>query len=102
MKPGELAYLKFRWKAPGGDSSQLTEMPVMKSAMAESFDGAGNALRFSAAVAAYGQKLRDNANLRGTKWSEILSWAGSANKGDPYRAEFIQLVKLAAVLSMDL
>jgi hypothetical protein len=65
MKPGELAYLKFRWKTPDGDRGQLTETPVMKSAMAESFESAGNALRFSAAVAAYGQKLRDNPNLKG-------------------------------------
>jgi Ca-activated chloride channel family protein len=98
MKPGELAYLKFRWKTPDGNNGQLAEMPVMKRAMAESFAAAGDALRFSAAVAAYGQKLRGNANLTNTKWSEIASWAESANKGDPYRAEFVQLVKLAAAL----
>jgi Ca-activated chloride channel family protein len=99
MKVGELAYLKFRWKEPDGDKSSLAAMPVLKSAAAETFDASDAGLRFSAAVAAYGQKLRDNPSLAGTKWSAIESWAGKSRGDDPYRAEFLQLVKLAASLS---
>jgi Ca-activated chloride channel family protein len=99
MKRDELAYLKFRWKAPDGDKSMLAAMPLMKNAAAKSFNNAGAGLRFSAAVAAYGQKLRNNPNLAGTKWSEIESWTDKARGDDPYHAEFLQLVKLAALLS---
>ena len=99
MKSGELAYLKFRWKEPDGSKSSLAGMPLDKDAAANTFSAAGTGLRFSAAVAAYGQKLRNNRGLAGTKWSEIESWADKSRGGDPYRAEFLQLVKLAASLS---
>jgi Ca-activated chloride channel family protein len=99
MKNDELAYLKFRWKAPDGDVSFGAETPVLKNAQAKTFAEAGTGLRFTAAVAAYGQKLRNNAGMEGVKWSAIESWADGARGDDPYRAEFLQLVKLAASVS---
>ncbi|MDR1979542.1 MAG: VWA domain-containing protein [Synergistaceae bacterium] len=93
MKRDELAYLKFRWKAADGDTSSKAEMPLMKSALAPSFEKSGTGLRFSAAVAAYGQKLR--GRLAETGWDQIEAWADGARGNDPYRAEFLQLVKLA-------
>jgi Ca-activated chloride channel family protein len=99
MKEDELAYLKIRWKAANGSESSEAEMPVMKKAISRSFEEAGTALRFSAAVAAYGQKLRGSHNLAKTAWRQIESWADGARGNDPYRAEFLQLVKLAASLA---
>ncbi|MDR1977459.1 MAG: DUF3520 domain-containing protein, partial [Synergistaceae bacterium] len=99
MMAGEIAYLKFRWKPADGDKSSLAGMPVMKSALAQSFEKSGSGLRFSAAIAAYGQKLRDNPNMAGTTWEQIASWANGARGADPYRAEFLQLVKLAGAVS---
>ncbi|MDR3281000.1 MAG: von Willebrand factor type A domain-containing protein [Synergistaceae bacterium] len=96
---GEAAYLKFRWKEPDGDQSSMAGVPILKERTAKSFEDAGAGLRFFAAVAAYGQKLRDNTNLAGAKWSQIESWADAARGDDPYRAEFLQLVKLAGTIS---
>jgi Ca-activated chloride channel family protein len=99
MKNDELAYVKLRWKEPDGDVSSKADMPLLKSAVSKTFADAGAGLRFSAAVAAYGQKLRDNPALGGVQWSAIESWTDHARGNDPYRAEFLQLVKLAASLS---
>ncbi|MDR1482632.1 MAG: von Willebrand factor type A domain-containing protein [Synergistaceae bacterium] len=98
-KFGEIAYLKFRWKEPDGNKSSLAELPVLKSESASQFDAAGAGLRFSASVAAYGQKLRGNPNLGETDWARIESWADASRGTDPYRAEFLNLVKLAGSIS---
>jgi Ca-activated chloride channel family protein len=103
MKKDELAYLKFRWKAAVGDQSEKESakagMPILKKAIARSFETAGTGLRFSAAVAAYGQKLRGNPNLTGTEWKQIKAWAQGPWKKDQYRAEFLKLVDLAGSIS---
>jgi Ca-activated chloride channel family protein len=94
-KAGEAAYLQIRWKEPDGRTSSLAATPILKSESASSFDTAGTALRFFASVAAYGQKLRDNPSLEKTAWSRIESWAEASRGTDPYRAEFLNIVKLA-------
>jgi Ca-activated chloride channel family protein len=95
----EMGYVKLRWKEPDGDVSSLAELPIMKTPAA-SFGGAGNDLRFSAAVAAFGQKLRDNPELSATSWKEIAAWAEAARGGDEggYRAELVRLIGLAESL----
>lgn len=98
MRRNELAYLKFRWKEPDGRTSSKAEMPVMKNALRRTFAEAGTGLRFSASVAAYGQKLRGNTGLANTSWEDIASWAESAKGNDAYRTEFLRLVGLAAAL----
>jgi Ca-activated chloride channel family protein len=97
-KAGEAAYLQFRWKEPNGNESSLAAMPVLKSESASSFNAAGTALRFFTSVAAYGQKLRGNPSLETTAWSRIESWAEASRGADPYRAEFLNLVKLAGAI----
>jgi Ca-activated chloride channel family protein len=96
-KADEIAYLKLRWKEPDGKSSELAEAPLMKQAASASFDDAGLALRFSAAVAAFGQKLRAAPELDETSWKEIAAWAEGARGKDPggYRSEMARLVGLA-------
>ena len=53
------------------------------------------------AVAAFGQKLRNNAAVAQTPWEHVAAWARSAKCEDSngYRAEFVQLVKDAKRLA---
>ena len=54
-------------------------------------------VRFAAAVAGFGQLMRADPYLKGFTLKDVASLA-SSNRGDDkfgYRAEFIQLVKLA-------
>lgn len=91
-KAKELAWLKIRWKYPQGKESQLVEFPLAPTINAPSED-----MRFRAAVAAFGQKLRDSEYLKNTSWQQIEQWALQAKGQDPqgYRAEFIRLIGLA-------
>ena len=91
-KTKELAWLKIRWKSPQGKESQLVEFPLAFAIKAPSED-----MRFRAAVAAYGQKLRGAGDLNNTSWQQIKQWAQKAKGEDPqgYRAEFIRLIGLA-------
>jgi Ca-activated chloride channel family protein len=100
-KTAEIAYLKFRWKEPDGKNSSLAELPILKKESVSRFDAAGEGLRFFASVAAFGQKLRGNPGLDKTTWRQIESWTDSARGRDPYRAEFLNLVKLAGVISSE-
>ena len=97
---GETAYVKLRWKAPEGDVSSLAEFTVMNTPAA-SFGAAGIDLRHSAAVAAFGQKLRDNPALSATSWKDIAAWAEGARGGDEggWRAELVRLIGLAESLA---
>ncbi|MBD7973446.1 VWA domain-containing protein [Escherichia whittamii] len=90
-KAKELAWLKIRWKYPQGNESQLVEFPLAPTINAPSED-----MRFRAAVAAFGQKLRDSEYLNNTSWQQIEQWALQAKGQDPqgYRAEFIRLIGL--------
>ncbi|MBI0130514.1 MULTISPECIES: VWA domain-containing protein [unclassified Snodgrassella] len=96
----EIAFLKLRWKAPRGQKSELASLPIEKKALASSFAKAGVETRFMAAVAAYGQKLRNNPELSKTSYQQIASWANNAKGEDKqgYRAEFVKLVRKAAAL----
>ncbi|EJU1096516.1 TPA: von Willebrand factor type A domain-containing protein [Escherichia coli] len=91
-KTKELAWLKIRWKYPQGKESQLVEFPLGPTINASSED-----MRFRAAVAAYGQKLRGSEYLNEISWQQIKQWAQQAKGEDPqgYRAEFIRLIELA-------
>ena len=91
-KAKELAWLKIRWKYPQGKESQLVEFPLAPTINAPSED-----MRFRAAVAAFGQKLRGSEYLNNTSWQQIEQWARQAKGPDQqgYRAEFIRLIGLA-------
>ena len=97
----ELAFLKLRWKAPNSDRSQLVSVPVLASASLQPFTQASIDTRFMGAVAAFGQKLRNNAAVAQTPWEQIAAWARGAKGEDinGHRAEFVQLVKDAKRLA---
>jgi len=93
---GELAWLRLRYKQPGEDQSILMEEAVM-SASGTSFEQAGEEARFAAAVAAFGQILRQNPNVEDLDFDQIYRIAKDARGEDDfgYRSEFLQLVRLA-------
>lgn len=98
---GELAFLKMRWKKPDGDTSELVTMPVTDGNAVAGVDAASADVRFSVAVAAFGQKLKGVPALQDYAYGSILGLAETARGSDPfgYRAEFLKLVRLAGGLA---
>ena len=96
----DYAFVKIRYKAPEGDASTLIETPVTAANAVPSFDAAGEDVRFSVAVAAFGQKLRGSDAVAGYGYDKIMEIASAARGADPfgYRAEFLSLVRLASAL----
>ncbi len=99
----ELGFLKMRYKALLGDTSKLIEMPIGRDLIVDDINKAGNDERFAAAVAAFGQKIKGSAYGEAITWQEITDLANGAKGADVdgYRAEFVQLVGLAALLDPD-
>ena len=94
----ELAFLKIRYKPPGGSTSKLIERPIGAGDVRPSLAAAPEATRFAVAVAAYGQKLRGDPWVdAGFDWDAVTGLAQGARGEDPYglRAEFVQLARAA-------
>lgn len=96
----EYAFVKIRYKLPDENVSKLITTPVTAANEVKSFDAAGADQRFSVAVAAFGQKLRDEDQTANFGYDRIAEIANAARGADPfgYRAEFLSLVRLAASL----
>ncbi|MGI9416992.1 MAG: vWA domain-containing protein [Geminicoccaceae bacterium] len=92
----EIAWLRLRYKRPGEDKSRLIERPV-PAVMETAFEDAAEEARFAAAVAGFGQILRQSVHVGRFDFDAVLKIARSARGEDPfgYRAEFLQLVSLA-------
>ncbi len=100
----ELANVRLRYKAPDGSTSRLIEQTVRRAdirALADLPAGQSRDLRFAAAVAAFGQKLRGGEYLADFDYGAIAQLAAGARGDDPngYRSEFLSLVKLADSLA---
>jgi len=97
----ELAFLKMRWKKPDGETSELDTMPVTDADAVADATAAPVDVRFSVAVAAFGQKLKGVAALQDYAYGSILGLAEASKGNDPfgYRAEFLKLVRLAGGIS---
>jgi Ca-activated chloride channel family protein len=95
----EYAFVKIRYKLPDGDVSKLITTPVAAS-NETAFAAAGDDQRFSVAVAAFGQKLRDADQTEKFGYDRIIEIAAAARGADPYgyRSEFLSLVRLASAL----
>lgn len=91
----ELAFLKMRWKAPESNTSQLASLAIVAPRQLTAFNAASSETQFMGAVAAFGQKLRNNPALQQISWTEIADWARAGKGTDDagYRAEFVQLVR---------
>lgn len=97
---GEYAFVKIRYKLPNEDVSKLITTPVTSANEVASFDQASTDQRFSVAVAAFGQKLRDEDATAKFGYDKIMEIATAARGADPfgYRSEFLSLVRLASAL----
>lgn len=95
---GEMMTLKFRYKAPDSDKSQLITHPVKNEVKA--WDKSTDNFRFAAAVAGFGMILRDSEYKGRASYAEVEKWAQNARGRDEngYRAEFIRLVEKASLL----
>ena len=91
----ELGFLKLRYKRPGESASTLIEAPIPAVET-----GATDDVRFSIAMAGFGELLRDGAYLGAWNWAEAIELAVSARGADPfgYRAEAVTLMRLAEAL----
>lgn len=91
----ELGFLKLRYKRPKEDVSNLLELPITNTSAA--IDSSAADVRFSTAVAAFGQLLKGEPYTQGYSFDDVLALAQGARGDDPfgYRAEFLNLVRLA-------
>ncbi|MEZ5540967.1 MAG: VWA domain-containing protein [Pseudomonadota bacterium] len=96
----ELAMVRVRYKLPQGDTSTLVEAAVLASATIGDIARTSDRYRFAAAVAGFGQLLRDGKYTGAFDYDDVLALARAARGDDPfgYRGEFLQLVNLAASL----
>jgi len=87
----ELGFLKLRYKEPGEDESILITTPIVAT-----LDAPADA-QFAAAIAGFGQLLRDGRYLGEWGYADAIALA-NANRGDDpfgYRNEAVQLIRLA-------
>ncbi len=92
----ELAWLRLRFKRPGESESMLLEQAVM-TASRTNFDQAPEEARFAAAVAGFGQILRQDPNIENLDFEQVHRIAKAARGEDEfgYRSAFLQLIRLA-------
>ncbi|MEM9426615.1 MAG: von Willebrand factor type A domain-containing protein, partial [Pseudomonadota bacterium] len=91
----ELGFLKLRYKEPGETTSVLVEAPIPVTETAASDD-----VRFSIAMAGFGELLRGGTYLGAWGWGDAIGLATGARGDDPfgYRAEAVTLMRLAEAL----
>jgi Ca-activated chloride channel family protein len=95
----ELLTVKFRYKTPGKDVSQLIVHSLQDRYT--TLAGTSNNYRLAVSVAGFGLLLR-KSEFRGTAtYGDVLRLATSAQSDDAegYRKELVQLIKKAAMLS---
>ena len=95
----ELVTLKLRYKEPTSKKSQLIEKLVFNNPIP--FETVSENLKLSASVAEFGLLLR-NSDFKGTaKFAHVIETAKKTlvNDNEGWRAEFIQLVKKAQLIS---
>jgi Ca-activated chloride channel family protein len=93
----ELGFLKLRYKKPNEDASQLISLPISDGLAKPALSDVPQDVRFSVAVAAFGDLVRGAPFVNGFTYDDVLSLAQSARGDDPfgYRAEFLNLARLA-------
>lgn len=108
----EYAFLKIRYKLPDGEGSKLITRPIVDADQAgiipegqdcsyapdcDPYNFIGDDTLFATAVASFGQMLKGGKYTGGMTYNDVIQMAQQA-KGDDefgYRAEFINLVRLA-------
>jgi len=93
----ELAFLKIRYKLPGQTTSHLITRAITPADETQDFAKLPADLRFAASVAGSAQLMRHDPYIKDFTFDRAISIA-SASKGEDrfgYRAEFVQLLRLA-------
>jgi Ca-activated chloride channel family protein len=95
--PEEYAFVKIRYKLPDSDTSETISRPVTRADEGKGRAATLREARFAAAVAGFGQLLRDKRHTGDFGYDEVIALARTATGGDPfgYRGEFIRLASLA-------
>ena len=95
---GEILTVKFRYKKPDGDKSQLLQAVVADRMIA--FEKASENLRFATSVAEFGMLLRDSEFKSAASFNHVYQTAKAAKGKDEegYRKEFLALVKKTSAL----
>ena len=98
---GEIGELRLRYKRPEEDESRAIARRIVLADAHESLDGTPDDFRFAAAVAAFGQHLRDNTRAAALALEDIAALAAGAKGEDDfgYRGDFVRLVELADELA---
>jgi Ca-activated chloride channel family protein len=101
-KQSEIGFLKLRYKLPKEEASRLTEFVIGPDQTTKTVAEATTEARFSVAVAAFGQLLRGTPHVQGYSWDDVIALANGARGEDAfgYRAEFVNLVRLAKSASV--
>jgi Ca-activated chloride channel family protein len=96
---GEYAFLRIRYKLPGEKVSKLIERPIGNAEEAASFAQVSEDMRFAAAVVGAAQLLRHDPYIKDFDYDRAINIANNAKGKDEfgYRAEFVQLLRLAKV-----
>ncbi|MDQ2862335.1 MAG: DUF3520 domain-containing protein, partial [Bacteroidota bacterium] len=105
QKPGkqpslsnEILTVKFRYKAPGKDNSDLIVHPVDDKIV--EMNNTSDNFRFAASVADFAMLLRDSKYKGNSSFEQVISLAAASTGDDNegYRKEFISLAKKAEKL----
>lgn len=99
MGSKELLTVKFRYKAPDGNSSLLFEKAVHD--VVTPFEQASVNYRFATAVAEFGMLLRGSSFRKASSYQHVYRTARAAlgNDREGYRKEFVNLVRKASALT---
>ena len=93
----EFGFLKLRYKLPKEEVSRLLTLAITPSLEVRTVAAAPEDVRFSIAVASFGQLLRGQPFMKAFTYDDVIALANSAKGEDPfgYRAEMVSLVRLA-------
>jgi len=97
----EMFTVKFRYKAPDGNTSRLLEKAVKNETLA--LNRTSDNFRFAASVAEMGLLLRQSEFKGDASFDQVISLARGARGADEegYRSEFIRLVDNAKLLAKE-
>ncbi len=95
----EILTVKFRYKEPGKDNSELIVHPVVDKRI--DINITSDNFRFAASVAGFAMLLRNSQFKGSSSYNQVIALANASlgNDQEGYRKEFVSLVKKAAQLS---
>ena len=96
----EIGLIKFRYKKPKEDISIKSEQVITNKIV--DYKNLTNDQKWSIQVSAFGQLLRESKYVDGISYDKILEDLGEIQSIDSHKEGFIELVKLAQVLSENL